>query len=78
MKSLYGGAIEMSEKDSVDSLKEIIFKSMELQKCRKCGCMAKTLETVQNELLKIESESAKELLFLIEKFINNMNPVEYT
>lgn len=68
----------MQNKNSINSFKELILTSMELQKCRKCGCMGKTLETVKTQLLKIDSDYIKDLLSHIQRFIDKMEQIEYS
>lgn len=68
----------MQNKDSINGFKELILTSMELQKCRKCGCMGKTLETVKNELLKIDNDDIKDLLSHVQRFIDKMEQIEYS
>ena len=68
----------MVEKNLVYSFKELIETSMELQKCRKCGCMGETLKTVKDQLSKNESDETRELLIPIQNFIEKMKSIEYS
>lgn len=68
----------MVNKDSINGFKELILSSMKLEKCTKCGCMGKTIETVKKELLKIDSDDVKEILLYLQSFIDKMEKIEYS
>ncbi len=68
----------MEEKNSIKNIKENIQRAMELPKCRKCGCMKESLETMKNELLKTKNNDISELLKEVENSIEKMEPTKYT
>lgn len=68
----------MEENNSIKSIKESIQEAMELPKCRKCGCMKESLETIKNELLKAKDNDISELLNEVERSIERMEPAKYT
>jgi len=68
----------MEEKTSIKRIKEVIQAAMALPKCRVCGCMKKSLETVKSELSKIKGLEVVELLTNLESAIEKMEPIQYT
>lgn len=67
----------MRENNYINDISEIIQKSMELSKCRKCGCMKDTLETMMNELLKTKNDDFSEILNEVENSIKKMETIKY-
>lgn len=68
----------MEEDNFIKGIKESIQEAMELPKCRKCGCMKESLETMKNELLKAKNNDISELLNEVERSIERMDPTKYT
>lgn len=68
----------MEENISIKNIKKSIQASMELPKCRKCGCMKESLETMKSELLNTKNDDFWELLSEIENSIGKMETIKYT
>ncbi|MDF2616781.1 MAG: hypothetical protein K0Q47_1436 [Sedimentibacter sp.] len=64
-------------KDDTTEIIETIQKSMELLKCRKCGCMKKSLESMMGAL-DAESTEYSILLHEIQNALDLTEPSEYT
>jgi hypothetical protein len=64
-------------KDNTKELIEAIQKSMELLKCRKCGCMKKSLESMMGALDAGSTEHSI-LLHEIQNALELTEPSEYT
>lgn len=65
-------------KDNATEVIEAIQNSMKLLKCRKCGCMKKSLESMMRAL---SDNDNKDYIILIEEIKNALNltePSEYT
>lgn len=62
----------------IEMFKETIQTAIQLSKCRKCGCMKESLETIKDQLSKDENNDFLELLSLVKKSIDNMEESEYT
>jgi hypothetical protein len=64
-------------KDDTTEIIETIQKSMELLKCRKCGCMKKSLESMMGAL-DAESTEYSILSHEIQNALDLTEPSEYT
>lgn len=68
----------MGQIDSIKGIKESLQNAVELPKCKKCGCMKGTLETMKQGLSKNKKDDILELLNEVEKSIDKMEPIKYT
>lgn len=68
----------MEEYNSFKSIIKNLQKAIELPKCKKCGCMKETLETMKSELSNNKSNATSELLNEVENSIEKMESVNYT
>ena len=62
---------------SIDKIKAQLQKAIELTKCKKCGCMKETLETILPSLYLVEHEDTLELREVVEAALTQIQPVEY-
>lgn len=65
-------------KDNTAEIIETIQKSMELLKCRKCGCMKKSLESMEHALSDTENKDYSVLINAIQNALDLTEPSEYT
>jgi len=68
----------MEEINSIKGIKESLQKAMELPKCKKCGCMKETLETMKTGLSKTKNDDISDLLNEVENSIDKMESLKYT
>ena len=68
----------MEENNYIKNVKESIQVAMQLPKCRKCGCMKESIETMKDELLGAKNVTFAELLNEVENSIEKMEPLKYT
>lgn len=68
----------MVRSDSIETLYSQLQKVTELSKCKKCGCMKKTLETIIPSLSLFEVDEVSRLLELAKTSLSKMEPIEYT
>ena len=68
----------MAENSSIKSNIENIEMAMKFSKCRKCGCMKESLETMKNKLLETKNNDFSELLNEVENSIGEMESIKYT
>jgi len=52
-------------------------EGMNLAKCRKCGCMKITMESLRNSLSSTQTQESSDLLKNIESWLNQMEPIKY-
>lgn len=67
----------MTTTESLENVKKIIKKSMELSKCRKCECMKESLGSIKNALLNNKENNTLELLKEVEKSLDKFENIEY-
>lgn len=67
----------MTTKESIAGFRELVLGAADFQKCRKCKCMGRTLETVKRELRKLPGDEPKELLTDVQQFLDLMEKSEY-
>lgn len=67
----------MSKIESAAEFRELVLTAAEFEKCRKCRCMGKSLETVKRELLTIPGEEARILLPDVQRFLDRMETSQY-
>lgn len=68
----------MEENNDIRNVVASIQSAMELPKCRKCGCMKESLETMKSKLLKSKNNNLSELLNQVEISIEKMESIKYT
>lgn len=61
----------------MDKIQSQLRDGMELPKCRKCGCMKETLESLQTSLSSRQVEASSALLANIEQWLDQMEPIKY-
>lgn len=81
------GVKDMVEKRLIDRIKSELQEGIRLAKCRKCGCMRETLESLKDSLFPKEIasptspdlsvEGVSDLIKNIEQWLNEMEPIEY-
>nr|WP_300095311.1 hypothetical protein [Sedimentibacter sp.] len=64
-------------KDTAEIIKAVQ-NSMELLKCRKCGCMKKSLESMRSALSATENIDFSVLMTEIQTALDKTEPSEYT
>ena len=67
----------MSKDDPIVPVKFELQEGMALPKCRKCGCMKESLESLQASVSLIQTESASELLKTTQDLLARIEPIEY-
>ncbi len=67
----------MVETNPVDRIQSELQEGMGLPKCRKCGCMKETLESLQVSLSSLQPEVSLDLLANIEQWLEQMEPIKY-
>ncbi len=67
----------MVEKRLIDRIKSELQEGIRLAKCRKCGCMKETLESLKDSLSSFSVEGVSDLIKNIEQWINEMEPIKY-
>ena len=68
----------MTEGNPINNIEYLLQNGMELPKCKKCGCMRKSLEDLCNLLPMLKVESANNLLKKVEDWLEQMEEVKYT
>lgn len=68
----------MQENQALRQLQIAIQTAADLQKCRVCACMKKSLQTIKGELLKVEGKSVAELVLQVDDSIDKMEEAQYT
>lgn len=71
------GDLNMTAKESIAGFRELVLGAADVQKCIKCKCMGRTLETVKRELRKLPGDEPKELLTDVQRFLDLMEKSEY-
>ena len=61
----------------MDKIQSELREGMELPKCRKCGCMKESLESLQMSLSSLQVEASSDLLANIEHWLEQMEPITY-
>lgn len=64
--------------EPLKALTNSIYTSMELSKCRKCGCMKESLDTMKRELTKAGKQEFPELSDALEHALITMEASEYS
>lgn len=67
----------MAETNPVDKIQSELREGMGLPKCRTCGCMKESLESLQASLSSLQVEVSPDLLANIEHWLKQMEPVKY-
>lgn len=67
----------MAETNPMDKIQSEFQEGMELSKCRKCGCMKESLESLQTSLSSLQVEASSDLLTKIEHWLEQMEPIKY-
>lgn len=68
----------MSEKSPLNQIQSELGEGMELAKCRKCGCMKDTLETLRSSVSSFPQEvESSNLLKNIEHWRDRIEPIKY-
>lgn len=60
-----------------EDLKEMIQTAMELSKCRKCGCMKESIQTIESQLPK-DNDKFTGLLCVAQSSLEKMEEIKYT
>ncbi|GBD92853.1 tetrahydromethanopterin S-methyltransferase subunit A [bacterium BMS3Abin05] len=68
----------MAEKNPMDKIRSELREGMELAKCRKCGCMKETLESLRDSLSSLQTKSHLDLAEDIDKWLNQMEQIKYS
>lgn len=61
----------------MDKIQSELREGMELPKCRKCGCMKESLESLQTSLSSLPTAASSDLLANIEHWLEQMEPIKY-
>jgi len=69
--------IGMAETNPMDKIQSELREGMELPKCRKCGCMKETLESLQTSLSSLQVEASSDLLADTKHWLEQMEPIKY-
>lgn len=69
--------IGMADTNPIDKIHSELRQGMELPKCRKCGCMKESLESLQTSLSSLQLEASSDLLANIEHWLEQMEPIRY-
>jgi tetrahydromethanopterin S-methyltransferase subunit A len=67
----------MVEKHPIENLQHELEEGMALAKCRKCGCMKETLETLRSCLSVLQTESSSAVLDNIDRWLQQMEAIKY-
>jgi tetrahydromethanopterin S-methyltransferase subunit A len=67
----------VAETDPMGTIQSELREGMELPKCRKCGCMKESLESLQASLSSLQVEASSELLANVEHWLEEMQPIKY-
>lgn len=68
----------MEGNKSIASLINSVLTAGDLPKCRKCGCMKETLETINKELLNRKDSGSAELAKAVKSALGKSEPIRYT
>ena len=52
-------------------------QGMDLEKCRKCGCMGMTLGGMESSIKSLQNPGLEDLLININQWMRKMEPIEY-
>lgn len=66
------------DNNSIDSIIEIIKKSREFTKCKKCACMQESLKSIKDAVTKNSQEGLLDLLNEVETSIQQLESAEYS
>lgn len=69
--------IAMADTNPMDKIQSELREGMELPKCRKCGCMKESLESLQTSLSSLPTAASSDLLANIEHWLEQMEPIKY-
>ncbi len=67
----------MTDANWKDKIQSELREGMVLPKCRKCGCMKETLESLRTSLSSLQVEASSDLLANIERWLGQMEPIKY-
>ncbi len=67
-----------SDKKVISGVQTLLQEGMSLAKCRECGCMKESLETLRSSLPKIKTKGSADLLKNVEDWLKQMEPIEYS
>jgi tetrahydromethanopterin S-methyltransferase subunit A len=67
----------MVEKHPIENLQHELQEGMALAKCRKCGCMKETLETLRSSLSVLQTESSSAVFDNIDRWLQQMDAIKY-
>lgn len=67
----------MADTNPMDKIQSELREGMGLPKCRKCGCMKESLESLQTSLSSLQVEASSDLRANIEHWLKQMEPIEY-
>ena len=68
----------MKNNNTFTEVIDVIQKSISLSKCRKCGCMKKSLESMENALSGTDNDDYSVLLNEIQGALSKTEQTEYT
>ena len=66
----------LTDKNAIDKIQYELQQGMTLAKCRKCGCMKETLESLRSTLPSLQTEGS-DLLKNVESWQKQMEPIKY-
>ena len=68
----------MTEKSPLNEIQSELGEAMALAKCRKCGCMKETLESLRSSISSVHGDvESSNLLNDIERWRDQMEPIKY-
>lgn len=67
----------MIERNPIDTLQHELQEGLTLAKCRKCGCMKETLETLCSSLSALQTEGPSDVLDNIDHWLQQMEAIKY-
>ena len=68
----------MKKNNTFTEVIDVIQKSINFSKCRKCGCMKKSLESMENALSGTNNADYSVFLNEIQSALSKTEPTEYT
>lgn len=68
---------EVSSNEHIRTIRTELEAAVQLAKCRKCGCMHQTLDSLASLLLPVDSDEARALAQRIQGWTAQMEPVRY-
>lgn len=67
----------MVGKDPIENIRSELKAGMSLTKCKRCGCMKETLESLHSSLLSLQTEGSSGLLEDIKSWLTHLEPIRY-